>query len=290
LEPCKQLEKEGFEVTYLPVDGEGLVKINDLKKAIRADTFLVSVMWANNEIGTIEPIVEIGKLLKQINNNRKSGGLSRIAFHTDACQAAGALDINVNNLAVDLMTINGSKIYGPKQTGFLFVRVGTNIKPIIYGGGQEKALRSGTENVAGIVGLAKALELAQSYRVTESKRLVSLRDYFIKKILKLIPNVSLNGHKVNRLPNNIHLTIKEAEGEALMLYLDAKGIYVSTGSACNSSSGELSHVLMSIGVKPKDIHCSIRITLGKTSNKKDLEFVLENLQEAVAMLRRVKKL
>ncbi len=245
-------------------------------------------MHANNEIGAIEPIAEIGKWLKGENVKRKMLRLSPIIFHTDACQSAGFLDLNVNRLGVDLMTINGSKIYGPKQAGILFVKNGVRLRPLIRGGGQEQGLRSGTENVPGIVGLAKALELVHANRKKESKRLSGLRDYVIEKINKKIKNVFLNGSLGNRLPNNINIIIKDVEGEALLLYLDACGICVSTGSACESQNVNMSHVLLAIGLTPHRVKESIRVTLGKYTTKNDLDYFIKKLSECVGMIRKIK--
>lgn len=297
------LEQEGFAVTRIGVNREGVFNINELKNAIRPDTFLVSLMYANNEIGTIEPIAEIGNIIKNINAKRmtlspKPLALSPIFFHTDACQAAGYLDLNVDKLHVDLLTLNGSKIYGPKQTGCLFARKGTPLEPIIYGGGQELTLRSGTENVPGIVGFAKALPLAQAERARETKRLIVLRDYFIAQILKHIPKARLNGPIESRakqypssvsvrLPNNIHVSFADVDGEALMLYLDAHNIAVATGSACTSESTKPSHVLKAIGLSSKESFGSIRFTLGKQTTKAELNYVLKVLPLLVAQQRKM---
>jgi cysteine desulfurase len=291
LEPIKSLQGEGFLASLVKVDSEGIVSPENIKKQIRPETVLVSVMYANNEIGSIQPIAEIGKLIRQENQKRAAKKLPIIYFHTDACQAAGLLDINVQKLGVDLMTINGSKIYGPKQSGFLFVRNGLNIKPLMYGGGQEKALRSGTENVANIVGFSTALKLAQENKLKESKRLVALRDYFFEKLNKNISEISLNGpglKSAKRLANNLNISVMGVEGEALLLYLDAQGVYVSTGSSCDSSSGQESHVLRAIGLNAKMSESAIRITLGKITNKKDIDYALQVLVRAVSLLRKSK--
>ena len=254
-------------------------------------------MLANNEIGTIEPVAEIGKWLKHLNTERIKNNLPKIIFHTDACQAAGFLDLNVEKLGVDLMSVNGGKIYGPKQTGFLYVRQGTDLKPLIYGGGQERGLRGGTENVAGVVGLSNALELIQKDLVKENKRLIGLRDYFITNVKKTIQGILLNGpdskplkgkELSKRLPNNINLMIKGIEGEALMLYLDSYGICVSTASACSTGSTEASHVLLAIGKSEQEAKSSIRLTLGKQTNKKEIDYVLKVLPKIVTELRKIK--
>jgi cysteine desulfurase len=289
LKSVEALKGEGYEVTLLKVDGQGFVNIADLEKAIRPETILVSVMYANNEIGTIEPIAGIGKSLQRINTKRLQDKLTRILFHTDACQAAGSLDLNVNRLGVDLLSANGSKIYGPKQTGFLFVRSGINLKPIIYGGGQERDLRSGTENVPGIVGLAKAMELANKNREIGNQKISKLRHYFISNLEK-IAGVELNGPRTNRLANNIHVTIKGVEGEALMLYLDSYGVAVSTGSACSTGSSDTSHVLLAIGRPELAARSSIRFSLGKDTKKSDLDYVLKLLPGLIKELRNIKGL
>ncbi|MCX6797452.1 MAG: cysteine desulfurase family protein [Candidatus Doudnabacteria bacterium] len=289
LNSFETLKKEGFSVTLINVDKNGSVEFNEFKKAVRPETKLVSIMHANNEIGAIEPIAEIGKWLKGENVKRKTLRLSPVIFHTDACQSAGFLDLNVNRLGVDLMTINGSKIYGPKQAGILFVKNGVRLRSLIRGGGQEQGLRSGTENVPGIAGLVKALELVHANRKKESKRLSGLRDYVIEKINKKIKNVFLNGSLGNRLPNNINITIKDVEGEALLLYLDACGICVSTGSACESQNVNMSHVLLAIGLTPHRAKESIRVTLGKYTTKNDLDYFIKKLSECVVMIRKIKR-
>ena len=291
LDSCRQLEKENFAVTYLKVDKQGFVDLKQLQKSLRPETVLISIMYANNEIGTIQPIVEIGKWLARINTARLRDGLTRIVLHTDACQAGGHLDLNVNKLGVDLMTVNASKMYGPKQVGFLFVRNGTLLKPLIYGGGQEKNLRSGTENVAGIIGLAKALELAQKNREKENTRLLNLRNYFAAKIKKILPNAILNGpinehlNSLKRLPNSLNFTIPGIEGEALLLYLDAHGICAGTGSACDTNSDDASHVLLALGRSVAEAKSSIRFSLGKFTTKKDLDFVIKILPRIIDKLR-----
>jgi cysteine desulfurase len=294
LNSVKALAKEGHKVTYVGVDKNGFIKLEDLKKAIRPDTGLVSIMYANNEIGAIEPVAEIGKWLKTQNAKRKTQKLLPMVFHTDACQAAGFLDLNVDRLGVDLMSVNGSKIYGPKQAGFLYVRRGINLKPIIYGGGQERGLRSGTENVPGIVGLAKALALVQVERLLENRRLIKLRDYFIAQVFKKIPGATLNGpaisdKEMNRLPNNINLTIKGVEGEALMLYLDAYGICVSTGSACSTGHTETSHVLLAIGKTQKMAQSSVRISLGRQNTKQEADYAIRTMVKVAKVLRKANK-
>ena len=277
LHPCEELEKEGFEVTYIPVETNGIVDPAKVKEAMREDTILVSIMYANNEIGTIQPIAKIGRACK------KRG----IPFHTDACQATGALMLNVDKLHLDLMTINGSKMYGPKGVGVLYVRKGVQIKPIIFGGEQEKRMRPGTENVPAIVGFVKALEIAEAEREKESERLIKLRDYMIKEILRKIPKTELNGDPINRLPNNINISVLEIEGEALLLRLDMKGISASSGSACTSGSLDPSHVVLALGKTHFVAHGSLRLTLGRSTTKKDIDYVLDVLPKIVEDLRAI---
>jgi len=277
LEPCKELEKQGVEVTYLPVNKEGLVSISDAKKAIKPNTVLVSIIYANNEMGTIQPIAEIAKVLG-----------SKIYFHTDAAQAVNYLDCNVKNLGVDLLTLSGHKIYGPKGIGALFVKRGTANAPLIRGGGHEAGLRSGTENVAGIVGLAQAIEEIQDPKIKiQSIRTKHLRDKLIKTILKVIPDSKLNGPETQRLPNNVNLSFKGAEGEALVVALDQKGIAVSTGSACSSKSLEPSHALLAMGLSEEEAHCSLRITLGRYSTEREIEKFLKVLPPIIERLRKI---
>ncbi len=295
LESLRTLKSEGFDFTLLKVNRDGFVDMNEFKKTIRPQTILVSIMYANNEIGTIEPIAEIGKLIGRANIARAKNKLPRIVFHTDACQAAGFLDLNVEKLGVDLMSVNGGKIYGPKQSGFLYVRTGTAIHPLIYGGGQERGLRSGTENVPGIVGLAMALESVQKNPQAENARLLKLRDYFILKVLQ-IPKTFLNGPAVRgwrlevggwRLPNNINICFQGMEGESLVLYLDAYGICAATGSACATQEAEASHVLLALGLTETEAKSSIRFTLGKSTNKKQLDYVVNVLKKIIPQLRKV---
>ncbi|MBU4453452.1 cysteine desulfurase [Patescibacteria group bacterium] len=275
-------ERLGFEITLLEVDEHGCVTADQVMKAIREDTILVSIMYANNEIGTIHPIAEIGRALDKYRKEQKT---IYPLFHSDACQALGALDMNVEKLHVDLLTINSSKIYGPKGVGALFVRRGVKITSIQFGGEQEKRLRPGTENTAGIAGFAKAVELSLECQKKEVKRLTKLRDYFIKHVLKQIPNARLNGHPKDRLPNNVNISFLGVEGEALLLYLDAQGIFASSGSACTSQKLDPSHVIMALGVPHIVAHGSLRFTLGRWTKKKDLKFVLEVLPEIVTLLR-----
>ncbi|MBI2609951.1 cysteine desulfurase [Candidatus Giovannonibacteria bacterium] len=287
LNPCLELEKRGFDVTYLEVGSEGIVNPEDFKKALRADTVLVSIMYANNEIGTIQPIAEIGKIIQ---NYRLQSANSRLIFHTDACQAAAYLDMNVNELGVDLMTVNGGKIYGPKGAGFLYKKSGVKITPMIFGGGQEMRMRSGTESAPLIVGMAKAFEIAALEREKESARLCELRDYFISELFQKITKIVLNGHDKKRLPNNVNVSILDIEGEALILFMDAHGVSFSTGSACTSESLDPSHVILALGKPYEFAHSSMRFTLGRSTNKEDLDYVLSELPKTVAWLRRVSPL
>lgn len=282
LEPLLHLQKTGvIELSLINPDKEGLVAADDVISAVKKTTVLISVMYANNEIGTLQPIAEIGKgILKY----RKQNNSVYPYFHSDACQAAGYLDLNVEKLHVDLLTLNGGKIYGPKGTGLLFVRRGIKIGAQILGGGQEKGLRSGTENVPGIVGLAKALEIAQQERIKESARLTVLRDRLIKGLLK-IPKSRLNGHPIMRLPNNINISFMDIEGEAAMLYLDAKGIACSTGSACASTSLDPSHVILALGMSYEAAHGSLRFSLGRQTTREQVDRVIKYLPGIVERLR-----
>lgn len=273
---CKWLEKQGFEISYLNVDENGIVKLNELKNKIRKDTILISIMSANNEIGAIQPIEEIGRIAKD----------KGIYFHSDACQLAGTLEIDVSKLKVDLLTLNGSKIYGPKGIGLLYIKNGVNIEPLIHGGGQEYGLRAGTENVFAIVGFAKALELAQSERIKENDRLTKLRDKLIDNLLK-IKNTKLNGHRTKRLSNNVNISFFDIEGESILLHLNEKGIFASTGSACSSHSLEPSHVLLAIGLSHEKAHGSIRFSLGKYSKEEDIDSVIKIMPEIVEKLRKI---
>ncbi len=292
LNAVKNLEKEGFEATYLNVDGNGLVDPADVKQALRPETALVSVMYANNEIGAIQPISEISKIIEKYRKDKLESGIKEKTplFHTDACQAAGYLEMDVRKLGVDLMTVNGSKIYGPKGIGFLYVKSGVKLKPIIYGGGQEKDLRSGTENVPAIAGLAKSFKIAQKEKKKESARLIKLRDKLAQGILKTIPKTVLNGHPKKRLPNNVNVSILGIEGESAVLYLDAYGVSASTGSACTSLRLEPSHVISALGRPSEYSHSSLRFTLGRKTNEKEINYVLKVLPEVVKILREISSL
>ena len=284
LHPCEKLEKEGFDVTYLPVDRYGMVDPKDVKDALREDTVLVSVMYANNEIGTIEPISEIADVIKEFKKEKKS---KFPYFHTDACQAAGYLDLDVKKLGVDMLTLNGSKVYGPKGIGILYLDSSVRIEPLVFGGGQEKNIRSGTENIASIVGLAKALEIANEEKEEESKRLLLLGEKLKNGILNKIDKTFLNGHPEKRLPNNINITILDVEGEALILHLDQYGIYTSTGSACTSASLDPSHVILATGLPYEAAHGSLRFAMGRYTTEEDIDYVLEKLPGVVENLRRI---
>jgi len=285
LEAMIQLEKkEGFEVTYLKPDRDGLVSMSQIADALRPDTILVSVMYANNEIGTVQPIREIGNLIQKYRKEQKH---TWPVFHTDACQASSFLDLDVERLHVDLLALNGSKMYGPKGVGLLFIKRGIKLQPLQFGGSQERGLRPGTENVAGIIGMAKALTLAQKDKEKESQRLVPLRDKLINGILKSIPKTRLNGHSTMRLPNNANISFMDIEGEALVLYLDAAGVFVSTGSACTSASLEPSHVILALGMPYEVAHGSIRFTLGHETTEKDIDYVLKTLPPLVEKLRSI---
>ncbi|NBS41123.1 cysteine desulfurase [bacterium] len=285
LEAAMHLEKkEGFEVTYLKPDHDGLISVDQVMEAIRPDTLLVSVMYANNEIGTIQPIQEIGNAIQKSRAETKT---TLPVFHTDACQATGFLDLDVEKLHVDMMTVNGSKMYGPKGVGSLYVHRGLKLQPLQFGGTQEKGTRAGTENVAGIIGMVRALELVQADRVSESERLTTLRDKLIAGIRERIPKVRLNGHATKRLPNNVNMSLMDIEGEAMILYLDAAGIYVSTGSACTSTTLDPSHVILSLGLPYEVAHGSVRFSLGHSTTDADIDYVLETLPPLVEKLRAI---
>ncbi len=282
LEPLIWLQRrKEIELTILPVDRYGMVDVKEVVAAIKPTTVLVSIMTANNEIGTIQPLADIGRAILKW---RKEQSSLFPYFHTDACQATGFLELDVEKMHVDLLTLNGSKIYGPKGVGALYVRRGVKVQPFLVGGGQERNLRPGTENVPGIVGLAKALELAQENREAESERLTALRDRLTEGLLK-IPKTILNGHPTERLPNSVNISFIDIEGEAAVLYLDAQGIMVSTGSACASTSLDPSHVILATGLSYEAAHGSIRFTLGHSTTEKDVDFVIEVMPAIVERLR-----
>ena len=279
LESAKQLEREGFEVSIAPVHPNGLIDLDAFLKLLRSDTILVSIMYANNEVGTIEPIAQIAEIIK-----KHKGQKNFPLLHTDACQAAGLLPLAVHTLGVDLMTLNGSKIYGPKGVGLLYKKKSVLLEPIIVGGEQEKGLRAGTESVPLIVGLAEALSLAEAFRDDEVVRLIELRDYFIAEVRKKIPQALFNGHETERLPNNAHFSFPHIEGESILLMLDQAGIEVSTGSACSSTDLKPSYVLLALGQSPELAHGSVRFTFGRHTTKEDIDYVLSVLLNVVTQL------
>lgn len=269
------LEKQGFEVTWIPVDSEGIVNPEDVRKAIRPDTTLISIMMANNEIGTIQPIAEIGAIAKA----------NKVLFHTDAVQAAGNIPVNVQELNVDMLTISGHKFYGPKGVGALYIRNGVKIEPLIHGGHQERGKRAGTENVAGIVGMATALKLAVENLDTHAAHLTHLREKAKAAILARVPHIRLNGHAEKRLPGNLNFSFRFIEGESLLLMLDMKGFAASSGSACTSGSLDPSHVLLAIGLPHEIAHGSLRMSFGDVNTDADVDALVDALDEIVLKLR-----
>ncbi|MHA1803581.1 MAG: cysteine desulfurase NifS [Promethearchaeota archaeon] len=287
LEPCKRLEKEGYEITYLPVDRTGLINLNELENAITDKTILISIMFANNEIGTIEPIKEIGEIAKSHD----------VFFHTDAVQAFAKIPLDVQEMNIDLLSASSHKIYGPKGVGMLYIRDGGKgkkggkyIEPLMEGGGHENKMRPSTENVPGIAGFAKAVEIAKNELHVEAERLTKLRDKIINTITTNIEHCYLNGHRTKRLPNNVNLGFSFIEGESILLSLDAEYIGVSTGSACSSKSLEPSHVLLAIGLDPQEAHGSLRVTLGRFTTEEEVEYFLEKLPPIIERLREVSPL
>ncbi len=278
LHTCKYLETQGFRVTYLPVNREGMVNPADMEKAITPKTILVTIMHANNEIGSIQPIEEIGKITKEKN----------IPFHTDAVQTAGKIPVNVEALGVNLLSMSAHKIYGPKGVGALYIKKGTFVEPLLHGGGHERNIRSSTENVAGIVGFGKAAELAKQ-RLPQEQQVAGLRDRLIKGVLE-IKESYLNGHPTKRLPNNANFRFSYIEGESMILNLDMKGVAASTGSACSSTSLEPSHVLLAIGLRPEEAHGSLRLTLGHENTQEDVDYVVSVLPDIVNKLRMISPL
>ena len=275
LHTCEYLETKGFEITYLDVDENGLVKLDELTAAIRPDTILISVMFANNEIGTIEPIAEIGKIAHE----------HGVLFHTDAVQAYTQVPIDVEAMNIDMMSTSGHKINGPKGIGFLYIRKGVKIKSFIHGGAQERHRRAGTENVTGIIGLAKAAEIATANMKERTAEEIKVRDHLIERIEKEIPYAKLNGDRVKRLPNNVNFSFQFVEGESMLILLDSKGICASSGSACTSGSLDPSHVLLAIGLPHEIAHGSLRMTLSEETTMEDADFVVDKLKEIVAYLR-----
>ena len=280
LHTAEYLEKHGFEVTYLDVDEDGMVRIDDLKAAIRPDTILISIMYANNEIGTIQPVKEIGEIAHE----------KGILFHTDAVQAFGQVEINVDECHIDMLSASGHKLNGPKGIGFLYIRKGVKIRSLLHGGSQERKRRAGTENVPGIVGLGAATKRAVATMKERTEKEIELRDYLIERVLEEIPYTKLNGHRTDRLPNNTNFSFRFIEGESLLIMLDMKGICASSGSACTSGSLDPSHVLLAIGLPHEIAHGSLRLTLSEETTKEDLDFVIEELKNIVTRLRNMSPL
>lgn len=275
LHTCEYLEKRGFEITYLNVDRDGLISLDELKAAIRPDTILISVMFANNEIGTIEPIAEIGEIAKE----------HGVLFHTDAVQAYAQVPINVDEMHIDMLSASGHKLNGPKGIGFLYIRKGVKIRSFVHGGAQERSRRAGTENIPGIVGLGAAVERAMRIMDTKTLKEIELRDYLIGRLENEIPHCWLNGHRTKRLPNNINFSFLFIEGESMLIMLDMKGICASSGSACTSGSLDPSHVLLAIGLKHEEAHGSLRLTLSEESTKEEMDIVAEEVKKIVQRLR-----
>lgn len=275
LHTCQDLEEQGYEVTYLPVDKYGMVSPEDVKAAIKDTTIMISIMTANNEIGTIMPIAEIGEIAK-------SAG---VVFHTDAVQAVGNVHIDVNEMNIDMLSLTGHKFHGPKGSGALFVRNGVRLISFITGGAQERMRRAGTENVPGIVGLGKAIEMATANINQKQKKLTALRDAYVKKVLETIPYSHLNGHPTKRLPGNANISFEFIEGEGMLLSLDMKGISASSGSACTSGSLDPSHVLLAIGLKHEEAHGSLRVSFGEDNTMEDVNYIADSLKEIVERLR-----
>ena len=275
LHTCEYLEKRGFEITYLNVDRDGLISLDELKAAIRPDTILISVMFANNEIGTIEPIAEIGEIAKE----------HGVLFHTDAVQAYAQVPINVDEMHIDMLSASGHKLNGPKGIGFLYIRKGVKIRSFVNGGAQERSRRAGTENIPGIVGLGAAVERAMRIMDTKTRKEIELRDYLIGRLENEIPHCWLNGHRTKRLPNNINFSFLFIEGESMLIMLDMKGICASSGSACTSGSLDPSHVLLAIGLKHEEAHGSLRLTLSEESTKEEMDIVAEEVKKIVQRLR-----
>jgi cysteine desulfurase len=282
LEVCRKLETQGFEVTYLPVTSDGLVDLAMLENAIRKDTILISVMHANNEVGTIQPLEEIGRLAAE----------KDIYFHTDAVQTVGKIPADVDQLGVDLLSLSAHKLYGPKGVGALYIRKGTRIESIVQGGGHERGLRSGTENISGIVGLGRAAELSEGTMSEEAEVLAGLRDRLAGQVLERVKDCWINGTMAagKRLPSNLNFGFRYVEGESLLLFLDSKGIAVSTGSACSSHKLEPSHVLRALGLKAEECHGSLRITLGRSNTEEDVDYVAQSILEAVERFRAISAL
>ena len=277
LHSCEYLEKEGYEITYLGVDSKGRINLTDLENAITEKTILISIMFANNEVGTIQPIKEISEIAKK----------HSILFHTDAVQALGNVPINIHELGIDMMSMSAHKIYGPKGIGALYIRKGVIIPSFMNGGAQENKKRAGTENMTGIIGFGKAAELAEAGLDEHIKKVSNLRDYFMKEITTKIPDVDINGDMDHRLPGNLNVVFNFVEGEALLLYMDVKGIYSSTGSACSSASFTPSHVLRALGLPLEKVYSSIRFTVGDFTTKEDIDYTVEELIKIVEKLRAI---
>lgn len=280
LHTCDYLEKRGYEITYIDVDENGIVKLEDLKAAIRPDTILISIMYANNEIGTIQPIREIGEIASE----------KGIFFHTDGVQAYGHIPISLKECKVDMFSASGHKFHGPKGIGFLYIKQGVKIRSFIHGGAQERSRRAGTENVPGIVGMGAAAEYAFAGLKERMEKEIALRDYLIERIEKEIPYCRLNGDRKSRLPNNVNFSFQFVEGESLLIMLDMKGICASSGSACTSGSLDPSHVLLAIGLPHEIAHGSLRLTLSEENTKEEMDYVVENIKEIVARLRQMSPL
>lgn len=275
LHTCQWLEKQGFDVTYLPVDEDGMISLDELKAAITDKTILISIMFANNEVGTIEPIKEIGAIAKE----------RGVYFHTDAVQAVANVEIDVQDMNIDLLSLSGHKFYGPKGIGAIYIRRGVKIQPVQLGGAQERNMRAGTENVPAIVGLGMAAQFAKRDFVEKNAHLIALRDKLIKGIQEQIPDIKLNGHPTKRLPGNVNFSFRYIEGESLLLSLDMKGIAASSGSACTSGSLDPSHVLLAMGLIHEIAHGSLRISLGRDNTEEDIDYTLEVLPQIIARLR-----
>jgi len=288
LDSCKAVEREGLaEVSYIKPGKDGVIKISDIKKAIKSNTVLISIMYVNNEIGTVAPIEKIGKLIKKTNALKKEKDF-KIIFHTDATQAVNYFDCTVEKLGVDLLSMSAHKIYGPKGVGMLYVKKGTAIKKIQDGGDQEYKMRAGTHNVPGIVGFGKAIEKIQDTKTKkQNNSVLKLRDHLIEKVLREIPDATLNGSRVKRSPNNANFSFKDVEGEGLLLSLDMEGVACSTGSACSSGALSPSHVLLSIGLKAEQAHGSLRLTIGKYTTKQEINIAIKKLKVIIERLRKI---
>jgi cysteine desulfurase len=280
LNPCRFLASQGYEVIYLKSDQNGIVSTEELKRVLNDETILVSIMQANNEMGAIQPIKQLAEIIKIFRGNKNYP-----LFHVDAVQTVGHLPVNVKDLGVDFLSLSAHKFYGPKGVGALYIRDGIKIEPLLHGGEQERGQRASTENVSGIVGLGRAAELAKKEMEAERKKLIELRDYFIKEVMKKIKNVTLVGHPTQRLPNNINLSFKGVEGEGMLLSLDLVGVAVSTGSACSSNSLEPSHVVLAMGLGHEVAHSSLRFSLGRSTSKADLDYTINQLIKIIERLR-----